>query len=290
MFLMKNFMVLPIAAGLVLSLGLASCKKNDEPATEGGKELSSRAKAQKDVTYEIIDKYFEEKGVDQVEKTLEKIIEKRRRGPSMEDRMKTRVTVDFAGAPTKGDANAPIKIVEFSDFSCPFCSRVNPTIDEVMKNYDGKVQLGFRHKPLPIHPQAPAIHIASMAAQEQGKFWEYHDLAFKKQGDVQAAAEKKFKNKKPNSREEMEKAMDQLGREHARKWAQELKLDMAKFDADMKRQDFKDRLDADIKFADENGQGGTPSFFVNGVAVVGAVPFDEFKKVIDALLAEQAKK
>jgi protein-disulfide isomerase len=287
---MKNLMYLSVAGFLAAGLGVTGCKNKEEASSGGGKELSSRAKAQKDVTYEIIEKYFEEKGVEQVEKTLEKIIEKRRRGPSMEERMKTRVNVEVGAAPTKGPADAVVTIVEFSDFSCPFCSRVNPTLEEVFKNYDGKVKLAFRHKPLPIHPQAPAIHVASMAAQEQGKFWEFHDLAFKRQGDVQAAAEKKFKGKKPGSREEMEKAMEQLGREHARKWAQELKLDMAKFDADMKRQDFKDRLEADIKFADESGQGGTPSFFVNGVSVVGAVPFEEFKKVIDAVMTEQTKK
>ncbi len=285
---MKNFMRLSLVAFVGLGLALTACKKKDEAASKSeGKELSSRAKAQKDVVYEIIDKYFEEHGVEKVEKALEAIIEKRRRGPSLEERMSKRVNVDFAGAATKGDANAPIKIVEFSDFLCPFCSRVNPTIEEVMKAYPGKIQLGFRHKPLPIHPAAPAIHIASMAAQEQGKFWEFHDRAFAGQQEVQKAAEAKFKTKKPASREEMEKVMEQIGKDIARKWAQEVKLDMAKFDADIKKPEFAARLNADIQFADDNGGGGTPSFFVNGVSVVGAVPIDEFKKVIDALLAEK---
>jgi len=282
---MKNF---AIVAMIGLGITLSACKKGDEANSKStGKELSSRAKAQKDVVFEIIDKYFEEKGTDQVEKALEAIIAKRRAGPSMEERMSKRTNVDIAGAPVKGDANAAITIVEFSDFSCPFCSRVNPTIDEVMKTYAGKVKLAFRHKPLPIHPAARAIHLGSMAAQEQGKFWEFYTRAFNGQEEVQKASEAKFKTKKPGSREEMEKAMDEIGQSMAQKWAKELKMDMAKFNADVKKSEFKSRLDSDIKFADETGPGGTPTFFINGVQVVGAVPFEEFKKVIDALLAEK---
>lgn len=282
----KSFL-LGLMGLVVLTMSLAACKKKEESAESGTKELSSRAKAQKDVVYEIIDKYFEEKGVEKVEKSLEAIIEKRRRGPSMEERMAKRVNVDIAGAPIKGEANAPITIVEFSDFSCPFCVRVNPTLDQVFKEYSGKVKLAFRHKPLPIHPAAPAIHIASMAAQEQGKFWEYHDRAFKGQDEVKKEADKRFGKKKPASREEMEKVMNEIGMEIAKKWAKDVGLDMAKFEQDVKRPEFRQRLEADIKFADENGPGGTPSFYINGVSVVGAVPFQEFKQVIDTLLAEK---
>jgi len=283
---MKNFLIVAV---LGLGVALSACKKADETASKAttGKELSSRAKAQKDVVYEVIDKYFEEKGTEQVEKSLEAIIAKRRAGPSMEERMSKRTNVDIAGAPVKGDANAGITIVEFSDFSCPFCSRVTPTIDEVMKIYAGKVKLAFRHKPLPIHPGARPIHLGSMAAQEQGKFWEFYSRAFVGQEEVQKASEAKFKTKKPGSREEMEKAMVEIGEASAQKWAKELKLDMAKFNTDMKKAEFKTRLDNDIKFADETGPGGTPTFFINGVQVVGAVPVEEFKKVIDALLAEK---
>ncbi len=216
---MKSFVIVAIIG---LGVSLSACKKGEEGASKTtGKELSSRAKAQKEVVFEIVDKYFEEKGTEQVEKALEAIIAKRRQGPSMEERMSKRTPVDIAGAPVKGDPNAIITIVEFSDFSCPFCSRVNPTIEEVMKTYAGKVKLAFRHKPLPIHPQARPIHLGSMAAQEQGKFWEFYNRAFKGQEEVQKASEAKFKTKKPGSREEMEKGMDEVGKTAARKWAQD---------------------------------------------------------------------
>lgn len=216
-----------------------------------------------DQVNKYIDQYMDEKGVEVVEKALDEIIKKRRRGdqPTVQDRLKDRVKVDTAGAPMKGPKDAPITIVEFSDFECPFCTRVLPTVDQVMKEYKGKVKLYFRHNPLPFHKNAAPAAKASMAAQEQGKFWEFHDLAFKNQ---KALTEANFL-----------------------KWAKELKLDVAKFKKDMKNPAYQKRIEADQAFARGNGAGGTPSFFVNGVRLVGAQPFPQFKEVIDALLAEK---
>lgn len=211
-----------------------------------------------------IDDYFERKGVEQVKKAIDQIVEQeraKRRGPSLDEKMANRVDVPLNGAPVKGAEDAPITIVEFSDFECPFCSRVLPTIDQVMKEYKGKVKLAFRHNPLPFHKNAVPAHKAAMAAQEQGKFWEYHDKLFQNQ-----------------------KALTQ---ENFVKWAKELGLNVEQFKKDMEKSAYEKRMKEDMQFAKTHGATGTPAFFINGVKVVGARPFDSFKEVIDALLAEK---
>lgn len=220
--------------------------------------------ASEDQVFKIIDKYFEEKGVEKVEEALNEIIKKRQKKarPTLEEKMKNRVEVTYEDAPIKGAKNAPITIVEFSDFECPFCSRVNPTIDKVMKEYKGKVKLAFRHNPLPFHKKAIPAHKAAMAAQEQGKFWEYHDILFKNQRA--------------------------LTEENLVKWAKELGLNVEKFKKDMKKAEYEKRIKEDQNFARSNGAGGTPSFFINGVRLVGAQPYENFKEIIDALLKEKS--
>jgi protein-disulfide isomerase len=217
-----------------------------------------------------VDSYFERKGPEIIEKTIDKIVAKKREEarrqeePSLSDRLKNRANVSIENAPVKGAANAPITIVEFSDHECPFCSRVLPTVDEIMKNYNGKVKLAFRHNPLPFHPRAMPAAKAAVAAQRQGKFWEMSTLMFKNQ---QALTDDNFK-----------------------KWAKELKLDLKKFEKDMKDPAVQKMIEEDSNFARSNGAGGTPSFFINGVLLVGAQPAEKFKEVIEALLAENTKK
>ncbi len=215
-----------------------------------------------------VDSYFERKGVEAVEKTIDKIVEKKReearkaqQEPTLEEKLKNRVNVSIEGAPVKGPATAEITIVEFSDFECPFCRRVLPTVDKVMKDYEGKVKLAFRHNPLPFHSRATPAAIASMAAHRQGKFWEMHDKLFVGQ---EALTDANFK-----------------------KWAKELKLDMKKFEKDLKDPTLDKLVKADAEFARSNNAGGTPSFFINGVLLVGARPYEDFKEVIDALLAKK---
>ncbi len=167
---------------------------------------------------------------------------------------------------TKGPATAPITIVEFSEFQCPFCSRVNPTIKQIQDTYKDKVRIVFKHNPLPFHKDAPLAAEAALAAGAQGKFWEMHDKLFQ---DTKA-----------------------LQRESIEKYATEIGLDMAKFKADLDGGKFKKDVEADMALAAKVGARGTPNFFINGVQVTGARPFDSFKEVIDAQLAaaEQAQK
>ena len=163
----------------------------------------------------------------------------------------------------KGPENAAVTIIEFSEFQCPFCSRVLPTMAQVHKAYPNDVRVVFKHNPLSFHKDAPLASEASLAAGEQGKFWEYHDIL--------------FQNQKALKRPELEKYAEQLG------------LDMAKFKAALDTNKFKKQVQDDMAVARKIGARGTPNFFVNGIKVVGANPFPEFKKIIDTELAAAKK-
>jgi protein-disulfide isomerase len=174
------------------------------------------------------------------------------------ERIKKAVEVPIDKAPVKGAADAKVTIVEFSDFQCPFCKRVNPTIDQIMKEYDGKVKLAFRHNPLPFHKDAMPAAKASMAAKDQGKFWEMHDALFATQTDLSEAG--------------------------IMKAAKEAGLDLKKFEVDFKSTKNDAVIQEDMEFAKSHGASGTPAFFINGVLVKGAQPFPSFKTVIDGVL------
>ncbi|MCI0569407.1 MAG: DsbA family protein [Myxococcaceae bacterium] len=166
-----------------------------------------------------------------------------------------------ATGPSKGPENAPVTIVEFSDFQCPFCSRVIKTLDDVVKEYDGKVRLVFRHFPLDFHKQAPKAAEAAMCAADQNKFWEYHDALFANQ---QALEPEKLKE-----------------------YAKQVGLDPAKFDACLDSGEKAAQVQKDMEAGKAAGVSGTPAFFINGRPLSGALPPEEFKRVIDAEL--QAK-
>ncbi|MDD9936047.1 MAG: thioredoxin domain-containing protein [Myxococcales bacterium] len=161
---------------------------------------------------------------------------------------------------SKGPKDALITIIEFSDFQCPFCTRVNPTVAKIQETYGKDVRIVFKHNALPFHKEAQLAAEASLAARDQGKFWEYHD--------------KLFANQKALKRPDLEK------------YAQELKLNMAKFKAALDDNRYKAETDEDQKLARSLGASGTPSFFINGRNLRGAQPFEAFKKVIDEELAK----
>jgi protein-disulfide isomerase len=163
--------------------------------------------------------------------------------------------IEVGSAPVKGPANAPVTIVAYSDFECPFCNRVLPTLKQVEEEYKGKVRIAFKHQPLPFHPNAKPAAAASMAAHEQGKFWEMHDKLFANQ-----------------------RALDRASLE---KYAQELGLDMGKFKSALDSNKYAAQIEADSAEGMRVGANGTPTFFINGRTVVGAVPFENFKRVID---------
>ncbi|MFZ5445939.1 MAG: DsbA family protein [Myxococcota bacterium] len=165
------------------------------------------------------------------------------------------------GAPVKGPKNAAVTIVAFSDFQCPFCSRVVPTLHDLEKQYEGKIKLVFKHQPLPFHNNAKIAAAASMAANEQGKFWEMHDKLFSNQ--------------------------QALDRPNLERYASELGLDMGKFKAALDSNKFDAYIQADSAEGMRVGANGTPTFFINGRQLVGAQPIDSFKAVIDEELKKK---
>ena len=169
--------------------------------------------------------------------------------------------INITGAPVKGPKNAPVTIVAFSDFQCPFCSRAVPTLKQIEDTYGGKVKVVFKHQPLPFHQNAKMAAMASMAANEQGKFWEMHDKLFANQ--------------------------QALDRSSLERYAQELGLDMGKFKAALDSNKFDAYVTADSNEGMRVGANGTPTFFINGRQVVGAQPFEAFKNVIDQELAKK---
>lgn len=170
-----------------------------------------------------------------------------------------RAQVEGGDAPFKGPANAPITIVEFSDFECPFCSRVNPTIEQVMETYGDKVKIYFRHYPLNFHANAQKASEASMCAHDQGKFWEMHDLLFAEQ--------------------------QQLGVDQLKDKAERLGLDLAAFSECLDGDKYADLVQSDLREGSLAGVSGTPGFFINGRLISGAQPFSAFQEVIDEELA-----
>jgi protein-disulfide isomerase len=165
-------------------------------------------------------------------------------------------------APVRGAKNAAVTIIAYSDFECPFCSRVVPTLKQLEEEYKGKIRVAFKHQPLNFHANAKPAAMASMAAHEQGKFWEYHDKLFQNQ-----------------------RALDRASLE---KYAQELGLDMGKFKAALDSNKFDAHVTADMTEATRVGVNGTPSFFINGRSVVGAQPVDAFKRIIDEELKKKS--
>jgi protein-disulfide isomerase len=168
---------------------------------------------------------------------------------------------------TKGPNNAPVKIYEFSDFQCPYCNKANATIQQVVKKYDGKVQLVFKAFPLNFHKEAPAAHRAALAAGKQGKFWEMHDLLFE------------------NFRAFKGADMTTL----TAGYAQQLGLNVEQFKKDLADPAIDAQVKAEMAEGSKVGVRGTPNFFVNGTRIVGAQGAPAFEAAIEAALKEAKK-
>ncbi|MBZ0270673.1 thioredoxin domain-containing protein [bacterium] len=170
-------------------------------------------------------------------------------------------TVEPGDVPVKGPADAPITIVEFSDFQCPFCSRGYNTMKELDEKYPGKIRHFYVSKILPFHKKAPAAHAAAYAAWKQDKFWEFHDKAFDNQ--------------------------QQLDEPKYVEWATELGLNIEQFKKDMAVTNYEEEFARMEKLSNDLGVRGTPTFFINGRKVRGAKPTPEFVSIIDELLKEK---
>ena len=171
--------------------------------------------------------------------------------------------LDLSRAPLRGQPQAPITIIEFSDLQCPFCASVTPTLRELMKQYPDQIRWVFKNFPLDFHADSPLAHAAALAAERQGKFWEMHDLIFANQRNLKR---------------------DSLLAE-----ARSLNLDMDRFTADLASADVKGQLEADKKEGQELGVNGTPAFFINGKSFSGAMPMEQFQAAINNALVTLGK-
>ncbi len=163
--------------------------------------------------------------------------------------------VSLEGAPSRGSPMAPVTIVEFSDFECPYCGRAHPILQQVMRDFEGSVRVVFKHFPLSAHPRAMPAARAAIAAGNQGKFWEMHDLLFEHQRQLED--------------EDIEGYAEQLG------------LDMERFRTDMASAETQRRIERDKEEGQHLGVEGTPSFFVNGRA------FQEPPSALPAYIREE---
>jgi protein-disulfide isomerase len=176
---------------------------------------------------------------------------------------KMNVNVDPGNSPMFGGEHAPVTIVEFSDFQCPFCSKAAETVNELKKKYGNKIRLYFRMFPLPMHKDARPAAEAALCVNDQGtpKYWKFHDLLFKNQ--------------------------DKLTADNFVKWAKEAGASEDKFKACVAAHQFAKQVSEDSAYGEKIGVKSTPTFFINGQLINGALPVDQFSDIIDEELAEK---
>ena len=165
-----------------------------------------------------------------------------------------------AVGPSMGPADAKVTIVEYSDFECPFCAKARTTVDAVMKANAGKVRLVFRHFPLPMHKHAPKAAEAAACADAQGKFYEMHDQLFDHANALEV--------------------------ENLKQYAKAIGLDEAKFAACLDGGEMAKVVEKDMASAEAVGVSSTPTFFVNGRELAGALPQADFQRIIDEELGQ----
>jgi len=158
-------------------------------------------------------------------------------------------------APVTGPADAPVTIVEWSDYQCPFCKRAFPTVEQVLAEYKGKVRYSHLDYPLPFHQQAMPAALAVHCAGEQGKFWEYNNNLYSGTGDLSAA--------------------------DLTKRAADLGLDGAAFEACTASKKYESLIKTNFEDGGALGVTGTPAFFINGRMLVGAQPIEQFRAIIN---------
>ena len=166
-----------------------------------------------------------------------------------------RFSIQLEHSPIRGNAQAPVTIVEFSDFECPYCGSVQPAIQEIRRQYPDQVRFVFKHFPLPFHSKAKAAHLAALCAEESGKFWEYRDQLFKNQ-----------------------KALE---RNDLIRYAEDLGIPSESFKTCLEGEKYQAKIDQDISEGLRSGVNGTPSFFVNGRPFAGGQSAASFQQIIE---------
>jgi protein-disulfide isomerase len=172
-------------------------------------------------------------------------------------------TVTIDPTMTRGSDAAPVTILEFSDFQCPYCKRAQDTLEQVMREFPGRVRIVFKDFPLDFHPGARPAALAARCAGAGGRFWEYHDLLFVAQPDFE--------------------------REDLLRYAERIGLERASFAECLDSGRFRDAVERDMTEGRALGITGTPTFFVNGRRLVGAMPVEAFREAVRAALTEDGK-
>jgi protein-disulfide isomerase len=219
--------------------------------------------------YQLQKKRFKGKSFEEVEKKLTNQVNQQKKqiamGDFLEGLRKTskiaiylerpRAKVSIDDDPSKGTKGAPITLIEFSEFQCPYCRKARPTIDKILKEYKGKVHYVFRDFPLSFHKTAKGAANAANCAGEQGKYWPYNDLLWEQGGKFDI--------------------------ENLKSIAVEMKLDTKKFNKCVDDEKFYAEIDKDMKDGSSVGVTGTPAYFINGQFLSGAQPYANFKQLID---------
>lgn len=167
-----------------------------------------------------------------------------------------------------GPKDAPITLIEYSDFECPFCAKGYETVTELFKKYPGKIKFVYKHLPLNFHPQAmiSAQYYEAIARQDQTKAKKFHDEIFKNQSKLKK------------------------GEKFLRSVAKSLKINLIQLEKDLKSSSLQENILNDIQEAKKFGMSGTPGFIVNGIPVKGAYPAEHFTQIIDKLVQEKRLK
>jgi predicted DsbA family dithiol-disulfide isomerase len=221
-----------------------------ERTKQSGRQLPPLSEIKGDIV-----KFIKERGSEQARKTyMDKLRAEAKVQVLLPPLLLPRVEVAADGQ-ARGKADAPVTIIEFSDYQCPFCSRAEETVKKVMEEYKGKVRLVYRDYPLPFHGQAQKASEAAQCAADQGKYWEMHEKLFSNQSA--------------------------LGVPQLKDHAKGLGLDAGKFGRCLDSGEKAKLVESSKKAGDEAGVNGTPAFFINGRPLSGAVPFEKFKEIID---------
>lgn len=250
---LKSKRALAIGVGLVLSTFTAGTafSQVDPQFSQSMEKYLASPEGQKALGKTVED-YFQ--------KRQEEMIKERenKQKSEIEDQFKNPVKIEVGKSPVKGPANAKITLIEFSDFQCPYCKRGYDTVKQVMEAYPNDVKVAFKHLPLEFHKEAMPAAKASLAAAKQGKFWEFQSALFENQAKLSSAF--------------YEETAKSLG------------LNLEQFKKDAASPEIEAQIKEDMELGAKNGIQGTPGFFVNGVAVKGAYPFEHFKMIIDRQL------
>ncbi|MFZ3048242.1 MAG: thioredoxin domain-containing protein [Desulfatirhabdiaceae bacterium] len=193
-----------------------------------------------------------------VEKGSRDLAEKRREERLKLDLAKPKNPKIDSTRPFIGDPNAPITIVEYSDFQCSFCGKAARTMHELVKKYPRKIRVFFKHMPFHEMSRTEAMYFEAIARQSAEKAWEFHDMAFDRREDIM---------------KEKESALQEI--------VNYLGVDVTRLRTDLENKEMANMIDDDVKEGRAFGCDATPSFLINGVLVVGAVPIEEFERVID---------